>query len=230
MVTSMITIAEPYTRFDRTLGPTRLEDKAAEVLAAVEGRVVAYYFGRDLDLPIRVFVRLERGSTRAWVTITTVASVLVFYGDIRQSVDYLIADAKRVATLVLPHIQRTLGTAEPPTTYQRRLGLPGQLHRLFSAVERHEMSSDEATSRAVELLYEREGPHVVEQIPRLTERLAIEMRAAVKADYKNLLPKTQARERRRRLPPPVEALPPRRRTGVIVERDEKTGQLRVNTY
>lgn len=225
----MIIVAEPYAKFSATLGPSRLEPAARALLERVEPEVAAYYTQHLHGLPIRVFVRVERGSTRTWVSVGSVAAALVFYGDIRQSLDYLIRDAKAVAGIVSVHVTGAIGLPpQPPAVSQRRLGVPGKLHRLFKEVERGELSADEGTRRSVELLYEQAGPTVTEEVPGLTERLSTEFRDASRARSVPL--RRKHTDEGRLLPlPTFTALPARRRTGVILSR-EASGDVSVSTY
>ena len=227
----MLVIAEPYFRFLQTLGPTRLESGAAELLQDVEPLIVAQYLGSFERLPIRVSVRVERGSTKAWITVTGLAGALIFYGDIRQSIDYLVGDAKRVADLVRPFVAPNLGLGRAEPAYrERRLGAPGSLHRLFAQVERREISPEEATQRAVDLLYTQGGPETVREAPGLLERLSREFRAARSRPRRG-------RERELREVPdlpllalPPEPIPSRRRSGVVAARDPLSGALNISTY
>jgi hypothetical protein len=229
----MVVIAEPYFRFTKTLGPTRLETGAAELLDRVQPIIDGVYADALKGIPLRVSIRVERGSTKAWITITTLTGALIFYGDIRQSIDYLISDAKRVANWVAPVVGPSLelGSAEPAYR-QRRLGVPGQLERLFQSVERHDMSSEEATQRAVDLLYRQAGPQALIEAPGITERLSRELRIA------GLSSSSRSRQRRR-LPQPhppmpliaseTEPIPGRRRSGVVASRDS-AGKVSISTY
>lgn len=226
----MLVIAEPYFRYGQSVGPTRLQDAGARLLEFVEPRIYEEYASSGLEVPLRITVRVERGSTKVWVTVSAAAGALIWYGSIRQSIDYLIADARRLVALVENEVPSATGLRTEPAYRQKRLGAPGQLHRLFQQVERHEISADEATQRAVNLLYEQGGPNVLQEAPGITERLSRELHEARSR---------RPRQRRRREPLlpersqpllPAEPIPARRRTGVIVGRDPVTGLLRVNTY
>ena len=223
----MIVIAEPYVRFAPTLERSELEIAARAALASCEKVVQAQYVERYEAFHFRVFVRVELGSTRTWVTITSLAGILIYYGNIRQSIDYLVKDARRVAQVAVPSLSQPLRLpGRSPDYQQRRLGVPGQLGRLFRQVERGELSAEEATGRALDLIYRR-GPEVEREIPDLPERLAVEFGA------------TPSRHRRREVPNRPEHVPPalppadlprRRRIGIVAVRDEDTGEARIETY
>lgn len=144
-------IAQPYALFVRTLSVQKLEPFAARLLLECEPFVREVYTVREHGKNVEVEAYLELGSTRAWLTVSG-AALLINYGAVRQSIDYLIEDAKRLGDLVLPLVAPSLNIQEPPKIQQRRLGVPGKLKRLFQAVEQGEMTADEATIQAANLL------------------------------------------------------------------------------
>lgn len=149
----MIVIAQPYARFEKSLSDDRLKAAATRLLEYTEKRARTRYAQRfGIDAPIHVEADLEQGSTRALATVLLAFGVLTHYGEIRHSIDYLVKDAKWLGDHVLPVVSELIGIPDKPVVTQRRLGVPGQLQRLFTAVERHEITPQEATSRAVEIL------------------------------------------------------------------------------
>ena len=72
----MIVVAEAYARFVRTLGRDDVAPGAQALLSAAEEIVYAHFAERLDRNEIRVVVRVEEGSTRIWVTISTVIVVL----------------------------------------------------------------------------------------------------------------------------------------------------------
>jgi hypothetical protein len=148
----VIVIAQPYALFVRTLPLEKLDAFAAQMLVECEPLVREVYGHTDDRKPVGIEAYLETGSTRAWLTVSAGVALLINYGAVRQSIDYLIADAKRVGDLVLPMISSSLNMREAPKLQQRRHGVPGTLKRLFHAVGRGEMTADEATARAFRLL------------------------------------------------------------------------------
>lgn len=223
----MIVVAETYAKLSTTIMRSALEARSESILDYAEGIVQEHYRDRYEQYTFRVHVRVERGSTRVWVTVTTLASILTFYGDIRQSVDYLIKDAKYLGSTLLPEMSSQLDLGrEQPDYVQKRLGVPGQILQLFHKVERREISAEEATRRAVDLLCRQSGPEAVAEASGLTEKLAVELRDVTRHRSPKRLP-FDGKNRQLDLPPPQ--LPPRRRTGVIVSRD-RDGKVRVRTY
>src|SRR5262245_43869850 len=145
----MIVIAEPYSRFRRTIPLDELKSRAGDLLTYSENEIRAYYRSGHPNLEIYVSLRVEQGSTRVWLVVGTVVGALTLYGDIRQSVDYLIKDARSVGELILPEVPTKLKLPETPEVTQKRLGLPGKLERLFQAVEHHEITPHKATQLAL---------------------------------------------------------------------------------
>jgi hypothetical protein len=115
---------------------------------------------------------------------------------------------------------------EQPDYVQKRLGAPGKILELFHKVERREISAEEATRRAVDLLIRQSGPEGVTEASGLTEKLAVEFREVTRHGSPKRLPYDN---RSRQLDLPPMQLPPRRRTGVLASRDNN-GKVRVRTY
>lgn len=227
----MLVVAEPYFRFAEAVGPTKLERAATELLQVVVPVVRETYATTFNGFPFSAAVRVERGSTKVWVTVSGVAGALVFYGSIRQSIDYLVADAKRVSALVQPIVAPAISLRSPELAYrEQRAGVPGQLHRLFAQVERHEISAEEATQRAVDALYKHGGPQTIQEAPGLLESMSREFRET------RLRPSENRRRRRSEKPDlpmlamPVVPIAQRRRSGVLAMNDPVTGRLKVSSY
>jgi hypothetical protein len=246
----MIVIAEFYARYRSTVTRSELTVAGENLLKFAENAAREYYAERYDQLGIAITVRVEIGSTRVWITVKALGKAFLLYAAIRQGTDYLIQDSQNLARLVIPRIPAALKIPpQRPEYHSRRLGLPGQLHRLFEKVQSGELSSDEATNRAV-LLFQRDEEDLVREVPALKDRLASEFR---KLEPSTLRPPGEQRsyqsgesaERRsvpRRAPslpqhrePVIAPLPGtgfrrRRRTGIIATRDPETGGIRVNPY
>lgn len=226
----MIVIAEPYVRFAQTLDGSSLGEHAQRLLSVSEEIALSHDGYRGLRLKfgdgaIAVSVRVEQGSTRAWITITAVVGALTLYGEIRESIDYLVRDARTVGRLLVAQAPESLGLeGERPEMRQLRAGQAGRLKKLFRRVEVGDLSADDATRRAMKILYE-----VRHELPvGLGEQLARELEEAEAAE------KGSGRKRLPREVPREFALlperPRRRRIGVIARRDPRDGQLRVDSY
>ena len=226
----MLTIAEPYLRYSESLGPTKLQEAGTLLLERLEPLVRAAYVDDGRALPVSLTVRIERGSTKVWVTVTSLVSALVFYGSIRQSIDYMIKDAKNLSALVAREVPNVTPLGDTPSYRERRLGAPGQLRRLFQQVERREISADEATQRAVNLLYEQGGPRALQDSPGVTELISRELHDAVPTRKRRRSPRRPVVPPKQQLILPAEPIPSRRRSGVIVGREGGDGPLRVSTY
>lgn len=117
----MIVIAQPYAYFRESVSESSLELAAQKLLQLGELKAKEFYLGRLPEGVISVEADIELGSTKTWIAVSTLATVLITYGDIRQSIDYLIKDAKFVGDLILPNINSALGLKAQPTVKQRRL-------------------------------------------------------------------------------------------------------------
>lgn len=221
----MFTIAEPYARFEETAADATFE-RAAGGLQEFAERVLRERFGGDYGrLRIAVVVRIESGSTRVWVAVGSVVGILTLYGDIRQSVDYLVHDAKQVGAVLLPHIPSELGIQAPPKYRQRRTGLPGRLQKLFEKVKQGKITAEEATRKAVSLLQKHADTEETGAIPELATRLSEEF-AQTELERPSF-PQRSVRKPTLALPPRA---PRRRRRGVIATRDALTGELVIRSY
>lgn len=210
----MIVIAQPYAHFRETVRENSLEQAGRRLLQLGESRARQFYGDRFPGYEISVEADIEIGSTKTWIAISTVASTLVFYGAIRQSIDYLIKDAQYVGDMVLPHVSNAVGLSSEPTVSQRRLGLPGQLHRLFEAVGRHELTPDEATKRAAALFDSYEAGHgELEGRGKITKQLSRELKQAHRSGHYNPRPRPTP------APPPDLPVLGRPRNGIRVSRD-----------
>jgi hypothetical protein len=240
----MIVIAEPYARYSNTLPASELERAAANLLNFADEITRSHFADRYQQFEVTVAARVEIGSTRTWITIAALVHALIFYGDIRQSVDYLIKDGQHLGRLILAGVPGAIGlhpySAERE---ERRLGVPGKLQRLFASVERGEITSGEATRRAMTILQKRGGVDVLRELPKLTERLAVEFEQVANISWRQLsvdfgqeanpsgVPAQQKKQAARR---PELGLPPvtpfQRRRGVIASRDRTTGDIQISTY
>jgi hypothetical protein len=247
----MIVIAEFYARYRSTLPEGELDRVAENLLRFVETVAHDYYAERYNELGVTHSVRVEIGSTKSWVVIGSLVTVLTQYGSIREGIDYLIKDSHTLARLIVPGISRSLGLrAEAPEYHARRLGLPGKLHRLFLQVERREISPDEATNQALMLLQNQGGTDTPEELERLKQQFSVEFYSIApglsrRLDAQNSLrsgQETASRQPPKRMPArpsrsepvlaPLPGLPFRRRQrrGVVATRDPQTGAIRISRY
>jgi hypothetical protein len=246
----MIVIAEFYAKYSSTVPESELRIAGDNLLRFAEDTAHEYYAERYDQHGIAITVRVEIGSTRVWITVKALGKAFLLYAAIRQGIDYFVQDSQNLARLVIPGIPAVLKIPpQPPEYHERRLGLPGQLRRLFEKVRRGELSADEATNQAV-LLYQRQNGDAIREIPALKDRLASEFRKLEPSTLRppgkqRSYPSGESAERRsvprraRSLPqhrePVIAPLPGtgfrrRRRTGIIATRDPETGDIRVTPY
>jgi len=162
-----------------------LNTAGERILQFAENVAREHYAQRYDDLGITISVKLEIGSTRIWITLKAVGKVLIAYGAIRQGVDHLAADSKQLAEKLIPGISTVLKVDERPLYHQRRFGLPGQLRRLFEQVRRGELSPDEATTKAIDLIQSQDETLITE-IPDFNERLSLEIRELAERPPRNV--------------------------------------------
>ena len=249
----MIVIAEFYARYRSTLPEEELDRAAQNLLIFVETVTHDYYSERYSELGITPSVRVEIGSTKSRIVIGSLVIVLTQYGSIREGVDYLIKDSRALAPLIVPGISRSLGLqTEVPEYHARRLGLPGKLRRLFVQVERGEISPDEATNQALQLLQSQGGPdtpNTTQELERLRQQFSMEFHSIAPELSRRFTTQHSLRsgqEMASREPPkrvpvrpsrpepvlaPLPGLPSRRRRrrGVVATRDQR-GAIRVTEY
>src|SRR5262245_17848426 len=105
----MIVIAEPYARYSNTLPASELDRAVANLLNFADEITRSHFADRDQRFEVTVAARVEIGSTRTWITIAALVHALIFYGDIRQSVDYLIKDGQHLGRLILAGVPGAIG-------------------------------------------------------------------------------------------------------------------------
>jgi hypothetical protein len=148
-VSAVIPIAQAYSHYRFTApGGQDLDTFARIALNAATDACRTHF-----DFDVEIGVSAEEASLKVKATVASIAAVLVFYGDLRQSVDQIVADGRAVSEFINEHIaaEPTL-THRPPIHVMRRTLTPGRLQRLFDQVERGELTADEATTLALEAL------------------------------------------------------------------------------
>jgi hypothetical protein len=219
-------IAEPYARFEASVEQELLERAATDLQSFAEGILKEHFGERYATLRIAIVVRVEVGSSRVWITVGSVITVLTLYGSIRRSVDYLTRDARHIGDMLLTHVGHSLNIGDSPRYCQRRSGVPGRIRGLFEKVENGQLSAEETTDRALGIIYQYSDSDAAREIPELASRLSSEFEGT----EGDRLPQ----ERRGRGPREVLGLPsqtpPRRRRGVVASRGPSTGDLLVRRY
>jgi hypothetical protein len=113
-----------------------------------------------------------------------------------------------------------------PVVTQRRLGDAGKLNRLFKAVERREISADEATQQALRLFAEKDLDLSISAMPRLKKQLFVEFKDAFRSGYGPFLPKPKPKPLRIQ----AFATNARPKIGLVAQRNESTGMIELNPY
>jgi hypothetical protein len=246
----MVIITEFYARYESTVAESELRAAGENLLKFAENTAREYYAERYDQLGITLTVRVEIGSTRVWITIKGLGKVLLIYAAIREGVDYFIADSQMMARLLVPGIPSALNIPpQYPQYHARRLGLPGQLRRLFEKVQRGELSPAEATSEAIDM-FQQQDPKALSEFPDLKDRLSSEFTAILRfvpsiPDEARIyqtkkpvesggVPKRAPSPRRTRepviAPVPGTSYRRRRRAGLVAARDVETGDIKIIRY
>jgi hypothetical protein len=235
----MIRIAQFYTRYDMTIEETELNESGERLLRFAEETTRGYFGDRYNDYGITASVQIEIGSTKSWIRIGALLTFLSHYGSVREGLISMVEDASALASLIIPGVSEMLGLADQAPKYNRRtFGVSSKLLRLFEQVERSEIAANEATGRAIRLLEAEGGLDIIEEIPRLKERLATEfchaeeLTSSIGGQYGLPSNVIETAKRAQEKPSPIRRDPVlapvpgtnrrRRRKGVIVTRNPET--------
>lgn len=240
----MIIIAEPYARYTETLPGSKVESAASHLLLLTERICRKHYAERYDKFGITIETTIEIGSTKTWIRIYALIGILTFYGEIRQSVDYLVQDTKTLIEVIQPNIATNIGLSSGSLErYTRRLGVPGELRRLFQSVASGKISAEEASSRAIALLERGGDADTRTEMPDITVELKREFEAIarfqngkepiliIREDVRSI--DVPVKERKKLPDEPEMALPPRipfrRKRGVVANRNPKTGEIELRS-
>jgi hypothetical protein len=117
---------------------------------------------RFFPFDVEITVSVEEGSLKQKITFAAAASVLVFYGSIRQSIDYAIRDGRFATGWINQQLtSRTGPRREDQIKVMRRTLVAGQLDRLFRKVEDGSLSPEAATEAALAILATSESQDTV---------------------------------------------------------------------
>lgn len=128
----MTKIAETYLRLDIRLDNNdkiefkRYLEKQARIYASE-------LFHQDATF----VVHIEDGSVKAWILVGGIlfTNALVQYGSIRTGLDYAIKDARHFSENVFNDIKASGIPSNDIGRFERRLGVPGQLNRIFKRID-----------------------------------------------------------------------------------------------
>ena len=132
----MTKIAETYLRLDISVK----EKDRIELQKYLENQV--RYYAQDLfHQEVDYLVRVEEGSVRVWVILggfifSTAANVVTNYGAFRTGIDYVIQDARTFSENVMKDVRHSGISENEVARFERRLGVPGQLKRVFKRLEK----------------------------------------------------------------------------------------------
>jgi len=212
-------ISETYVRFG-DLGPEQSRRGLARDLFPITEDAARVFFNA-FDAPRVGEVLIEDGSTKVRARIQSSAIALLAlvggYGTVRTGVEYARNDGRAAAAWMLNRVRPLLPIrpGEPITT-RRRSPAATRLHRLFEGVQAGEMSADEATDRAEQILQE---------YGETTDTIA-KVGGALQEEFRRIVPAHRVRTPRPRpLPRPEKYAAIRAGRQLRVFRDPRTGEL-----
>src|SRR5713101_5760739 len=177
----MIKLAQSYLYFDRELSEEELY-KLADFIFEVTEATAAKYFR---DFSFQVSARVEEGSTKTWAVISAVTGAIIFYGDLRSSVETIYHDARAAVTFVNERIiERERLRPQEIIRTRNSSGTPGKLLRLFERVEAGELSPEEATELAIRTVGEKVAMTPQGEAVDLTERFSEELHRAAPEKFR----------------------------------------------
>lgn len=128
----MTKIAEAYMRLDIRLD-RRDKIEFKQYLEKQAHIYAAELFHQDVTFVVHV----EDGSVKAWVLVGGIlfTNALVQYGSVRTGMDYAIRDARYFSENVLNDIKSSGVSPNEIGRFERRLGVPGRLKRIFNRID-----------------------------------------------------------------------------------------------
>jgi hypothetical protein len=178
----MIPIAQAYVHVHSKSVPAdelvRVSDWAYSV--ALTG--AREFFPFDVEITVSV----EEGSLKQKITFAALGSVLLYYGGLRESIDYLIKDGRAATGWINERLTSQTGpTREDQIRVMRRTLVAGQLERLFKKVENGTLSPEAATEAALAILEASESQDTIRvlTIPLYNEFEATNRRLPVVYDH-----------------------------------------------
>jgi len=214
-------IANPVVRYRRTIADNAIGDASQTLLVGAEEDTREYFKGAGTSIEVRV----EQGTVTVWLIVSASIQVLVQYGNLRQSLDYLVKDARALGRQASSIVRHALSWSEDSIEYRRiRSGVPGRLRRLFQGVEAGEVEPAEATQRAIAIIQHAERQPVPLELAR---QFGEEFDAAYRTSAS--INRTRPKRRRRKAQKEPKVVRARKRRGAVATRNNK-GQITVREY
>ncbi len=191
----MIVLAETYLHLavqptDRQVSETQAYLEYLAAVSAVER------FGQEVALEFRI----EQGSLKGWLTVMGAFTVFNNYGSLRQSVDYAVKDGKAFSEFVISRFKTDVPLPSGALyRAERRLGVPGQIQRLFPML-------DEA-SRSIETKNHREATKQIQKVQEHLQRIEAELSESGESDVIKELGRSLPPAIRERMPKPEAPVP-----------------------
>lgn len=130
----MIKLAETYIHVDIQL--KKSDQKALQNYLQERARIYADGLFRQEP---QFVVEVENGSIKTWIIVGGILYAAVAqYGSFRSGLDYLIKDARTFSERVLQNVRDSGVSKDQLIRFERRLGVPGKIRRIFDRIERLE--------------------------------------------------------------------------------------------
>ncbi len=130
----MTKLAETYLRLDIRLA----EPDILELRAYLQRRAATFAEGLFGQVP-EFAVYVEDGSIRAWLVVAGALYVGIGqYGSFRSGMDYAVKDARTFSERVLQDVKNSGVSEAEIRRFERRLGVPGKIKRIFRRLDRLE--------------------------------------------------------------------------------------------
>lgn len=128
----MTRLAETYLHLNIRLSETDMY----QLQVYLNDRAVTFAEGLFRQAP-KFMVRVEEGSVRLWIVVAgALYAGISGYGSFRSGVDYAIKDARTFSERVLNDVRNSGISDAEIRRFERRLGVPGKIQRLFRQLDR----------------------------------------------------------------------------------------------
>lgn len=133
----MLKIAETYIHLK--IEPTDIFIEKSKAYLFYRSQSIANEIFHD---EINVYVRVESGSYKAWVTVVGAIFIGISqYGSFRSGIDHIVNDARTCSEHVISDFINESGVKEERIfRLERRLGIPGKIQRVLKRIDQLESS------------------------------------------------------------------------------------------
>ncbi|MFT0138966.1 hypothetical protein ACEK07_22750 [Alcanivoracaceae bacterium MT1] len=148
----MSKLSETYIHLDLNLDESG-KSKLKEYLSNKAPLYAEGIYSQELEFAVYI----EDGSLKVWLaTAGIIYAGVAGYGSFRSGIDYLIKDARAISERVFEDVRQSGVPQDRVISFQRRLGVPGQIKRVLSETRKLEresfnLSAEERSLRLVSI-------------------------------------------------------------------------------